>query len=237
MAAAAPAAGTAERVLVYPGSADDVGPLMLLESKDSLVKTSDALADLVACADLEKSDSADVIVDIFESVDRFVMFDIAPYCQGKKTQLSPVYASFDHYVKFVEVYLRKLVTSGSITHNKEERYFECTVRRTDGKKHLEWYYGTDFFDIKPESRIHHLMQTANVVYQQGWFVKDDPHDPDAITFYSAFPNADTVLMQAVGHDLTREEHQKRFEKHSTHDRGVRVFLHPSLTRGIYDLAN
>ena len=234
------AAASAERVLIYPGSGSDVGPLMLLESKDSLVKTSDALADLVACGEVEKSDSADVIVDIFESVDRFVMFDVVPYIYDPTTRerkLSPVYISFDHYVKFVEVYLKMLVADGNVVHDEKEGYFACTVRRTGCKKQLEWHYGADFFHIKPESRLHHLMQTASVVYQQGWFTGKNSKAAEAESFYSAFPNADTVLMQAMFMNVNREEVQHKIEKHVTHDRGVRVFLHPSLTRGIYDLAN
>ncbi len=235
----AAAAAGAERILVYPGCGTDVGPLMLLTSKGTLVETSDALADLVACAELEKSDSADRIVDIFDSVDRFVMFDMSPYIYHPKTRerrLSVVYTTFDHYVKFVETYLKMLVTDGVVLHNEEEHFFACTVRRTGGKKHLEWHYDTDFFNIKPGSRIHRLMQEASVVYQQG-YVFEDPSHPDTASLYTSFPNADTVLMQAMGLDKTREEHQQKFEKHITHDRGVRVVLHPSLTRGIFDLAH
>ena len=229
-----------ERVLIYPGSGFDVGPLMCLTSKGTLVETSAELADLVACAEAKGSDSADVIVDIFESIDRFVMFDVVPYIYHPKTRerrLSPVFDSFDHYVKFVETYLRMIVSDWVVVHNEEEAFFACTVRRTGGKKTLEWHYGSDYFNIKPGSRLHHLMQTASVVYQQGWFPVSDSKAEGAESFYSAFPNADTVLMQAMAMNVDREEVQSKFEKHVRHDRGVRVVLHPSFTRSIYDLCN
>jgi hypothetical protein len=211
-----------ERTLIYAGSGTDVAPIVIGTcgycETENFEKHCDA----------KGLDNHKELIDIFESVDRFVFLDIAPYCEFPELngrRLSGTYPSIDHFVKFWEVYCNHRFYSDNFVHHEEEAYFEMGIN--NGMKTFEYHYGVDFFNVDPDSRISQLMKSANIVYQQGWM----PEDEGANAYYTAFPNADTIMFQ---HTLRNELEFYRFEDASKLDTPIKLVFHPSHRVSMYD---
>ncbi len=234
-----------ETILVYPGAGTDISPVALGSNHATIHKRFTQLCDRDIMAA-----SANDTCTILEAVDRFVLFDIAPYRQCMNDEMvldSRLYPTLDHFMHFMEVYLRCVIAEwGRVTHNKDEAYFECQVRGygAGGKPQwLEWHYGKNFYAIDPKSRLHDLMQKANIVYLQGWSTcdDDDGDDDDASgderdrpTIFNSFPNANVMIVQLGIEDKTsHREFERKFEANSNHER-VNVGLHPNFTWCVHD---
>ena len=191
-----------ERVLIYPGCGKDITPLLLVTRDRRICKKYEK-----ACSKDRYVDLNVDIMSVLDKVDRFVFFDMSPYFISHNIEiLCKVYPTFDHFLKYIEVFLKRMLKVVNFVHHEEENYFECDFGKN---KHLEWHYKADFFNIS-SPRLSEMVDKANVVYYHGFIHVAYTSETNV---YNFTPNIDTALMQEDGTNRwdQKRKHEDKFE--------------------------